>query len=134
MRFWLKGVLECFKIATNKIVKLKIYKWGLVKIMLLISTNKIFEIIMDFNKIILKMILISSFGWRDILTKKVWSKTSKIDKSMRFGGYLNLISGWGIWIEGFDSEFFKEGFDSIVWLRLIKLYFLSKFETHYYKF
>ena len=67
--------------------------------------------------------------------KKVWSKTSKIDKSMRFGVYLNLISdwvilpktakaprfgeifnfisGWGIWIEGFDSEFFKEGFDNI---------------------
>ena len=60
--------------------------------MLLISTNKIFEIIMDFNKIILKMILISSFDWRDIITKKVWSKTSKIDKSMRFGVYLNLIS------------------------------------------
>ena len=78
MRFWLKGALECFKIATNKIVRLKIYRWGLVKIILLISTNKIFEIIMDFNKIILKMILISSFGWRDILTKRYGRKPQKL--------------------------------------------------------
>lgn len=83
VRFWLKGALECFKIDINKIVRLKIYKWSLVKIMLLISTNKI----------ILKIILISSFGWRDIITKKVWSKTSKIDKVVRFGVYLNLILG-----------------------------------------
>lgn len=94
MRFWLKGRLKCFKIDINKIVRLKIYKWGLVKIMLLISINKICEIIMDFNKIILKMILISSFGWRDIITKKVWSKTSKIEACTRFLTQINPISDW----------------------------------------
>lgn len=96
MRFWLKGALECFKIATNKIVRLKIYKWSLVEIIILISTNKINDVMVYFNKIILKMILISSFGWRDIITKKVWSKTSKIEVAMRFGVYLNLISDWPI--------------------------------------
>lgn len=87
-------MLKRFKIDINKIVRLKIYKWGLVEILLLISTNKIFEIIMDFNKITLKMILISSFGWSDIITKKVWSKTSKIENLWRFLTQMNPISDW----------------------------------------
>ena len=67
--FWLVGMLKCFKISINKIVRLKIYGWSLVKIMILISTNKINDVMMDFNKIILKIILISSFGWSEVITK-----------------------------------------------------------------
>ena len=40
------------KRGINKKVRLKIYKWGLVEI----------------------IILISSFGWRNVITKKIWSK------------------------------------------------------------
>jgi hypothetical protein len=65
-------MLKCFKIGINKKVRLKIYKWDLVEIMLLIS----------------------SFGWRDVITKKVWSKTSKIEACMRFPAQINPISRW----------------------------------------
>jgi hypothetical protein len=56
VRFWLIGMLKGFKRSTNKIFRLKIYKWGLVEI----------------------MILISSFGWSDVITKKIWSKKPKL--------------------------------------------------------
>ena len=54
--------------------------------------------------------------------------------SPRFGVYLNPISGWGIWLGRFDSEIFKECFDKVrVDINKI-VFFLSKFETYYYKF
>ena len=77
MRFWLVDMLKGFKKGINKKFKLKIYKRGLVKIILLISTNKINDVMMDFNKIILKMILISSFGWRKIWIEFIPDKFTK---------------------------------------------------------
>jgi hypothetical protein len=42
-----------------------------------------------------------------------WSKISIWGNVRRFLTQMNFISGWGTWIERFDSEFFKECFDSI---------------------
>jgi hypothetical protein len=65
-------MLKGFKIDINKIVRLKLYKWGLVEIILLIS----------------------SYGWRDVITKKVWSKKPKLGNVMRFPAQINPISDW----------------------------------------
>ena len=77
MRFWLLPILKCFKRGINKVIRLKIYKYISIKMILLISSNKIFEIIMDFNKIILKMILISSFDWSNIKVEFIPDKFTK---------------------------------------------------------
>jgi len=71
VRFWRVAMLKCFKIDINKIVRLKIYKWGLVE----------------------KMLLISSFGWSDILTKRYGRKSLDFAFSTRFGEIFNFISG-----------------------------------------
>jgi hypothetical protein len=55
-RFCRVARLKRFKRGTNKKVRLKIYKWGLVE----------------------KVLLISSFDWSNVITKKVWSKKPKL--------------------------------------------------------
>ena len=77
MRFWLLPILKCFKRGINKVIRLKIYKYISIKMILLISSNKIFEVMIYFNKIILKMILISSFDWSNIKVEFIPDKFTK---------------------------------------------------------
>ena len=62
-RYWLIAMLKGFKIGINKIFRLKIYGWGLVE----------------------RVLLISSFGWSDVITKRYGRKSLEFAKSGDFG-------------------------------------------------
>ena len=92
MSFWLVGMLERFKRYINKIFRLIINRVALEIVLISIKKILLKIRIICKNRIIFKMILISSFGWSKMRLELYLTNLLKIEQVPRFGVYLNLIS------------------------------------------